>query len=90
MIGTHLCPPVPPTSATHQCSQSVPPIIVAYQCSSITGRLISASLPVSPIIAAYQCPSVLPIHATSSVLPISVASSTHISEGEKLPVCKIL
>ncbi|CAI9610180.1 unnamed protein product, partial [Staurois parvus] len=52
----------PSVSVTHQCHLSVT-IIAAYQCSIINAhqcRLISAS---------YQCPSVLPIIATSSVLP---------------------
>ncbi|CAI9585848.1 unnamed protein product [Staurois parvus] len=55
--------------------------------------------PPVPSSAAHQCPSLLHISTPSlvpphqcclSVLPVSAASSTHISEGEKLPVSKIL
>ncbi|CAI9554916.1 unnamed protein product, partial [Staurois parvus] len=52
--------------SAQQCCQSVP-IIAAYQCS-----IISASSSAQPISAAY--------HATSSVLPISAASSMHIRD----------
>ncbi|CAI9609365.1 unnamed protein product, partial [Staurois parvus] len=84
------CLLVLPVSVVSQCCQSVPfsatyycPSFAAYQCSSIStlsSMSTSAASSVLPISATYQCPS---------VLPISAASSTHIS-GEKLPVCKML
>ncbi|CAI9615526.1 unnamed protein product [Staurois parvus] len=85
--ATHLCPSVQPSSAANQCHPAVPPVIsAAYQCRL---SVLSASSSVLPISATYQCPSVLPISAHQCHL-ISAASSTHISEGEKLAVCKIL
>ncbi|CAI9559959.1 unnamed protein product, partial [Staurois parvus] len=83
--ATHLCPAVPPTcahppvqpsSAASQCHQSSVPSSVTYQCR-LSVLHISAAYPCHLISTAYQCPL---------VLPISAASSTHISEGEKLPV----
>ncbi|CAI9551069.1 unnamed protein product, partial [Staurois parvus] len=55
------CPPMPPISAYHCCIS-----VQHHQC-----HLISASSSVPLTSAAYQCPLVLPIHATSSVPPIS-------------------
>ncbi|CAI9586536.1 unnamed protein product, partial [Staurois parvus] len=93
-------PPVLPTSATHQCSPAVLPvsatISAVYQYPSSVSPIrdtslvlpISAAYPCHLISTAYQCPLVLPISAHHCCLsvPISAASSTHISEGEKLPV----
>ncbi|CAI9592251.1 unnamed protein product, partial [Staurois parvus] len=85
------CLPPVPSSATHQCRPSVPPSSAAHQCPAVQSvvtiiaahrcLLISAAYLYHLISAAYQCPS---------VLPSSAASSMHISEGDKLPVCKIL
>ncbi|CAI9613751.1 unnamed protein product, partial [Staurois parvus] len=74
-------------SATYQCCPSVPIISVTYQCHQSVPPIRDTSL-VLPISAAYQCPSVPPIsaHQCRLSVPISAASSTHISEGEKLPV----
>ncbi|CAI9544149.1 unnamed protein product, partial [Staurois parvus] len=93
--ATYLCPEVPPTcahqchppvptSATHLCSPAVlpvstttvPPVSDASQCH-LSVLAISAAYPRHFISAAYQC---------RLLVPISAASSTHISEGEKLPV----
>ncbi|CAI9559689.1 unnamed protein product [Staurois parvus] len=81
-----------PSSAASQCHLSVLIIITHHQCR-LSVPPISAAYPCHLINAAYQCCLSVPFSATyqcPSVLPISVASSTHISEGEKLPVCKIL
>ncbi|CAI9591420.1 unnamed protein product, partial [Staurois parvus] len=101
-VPTHLCPPVPSAASQcsqsvpsgcasqcrHQCRLSVPIISAAYQCCILVPPIrdtslvlpISAAYPCHLISTAYQCPLVL------SVPPISASSSTHISEGEKLPV----
>ncbi|CAI9611751.1 unnamed protein product, partial [Staurois parvus] len=77
----------PPISTHHQCCLSVPYINATYQCC-LSVSPISAAYPCHLISAAYQCPSVLPISALQHrlLVPISAASSMHISEGEKLPV----
>ncbi|CAI9577748.1 unnamed protein product, partial [Staurois parvus] len=68
---THQCPSVPPISA-HQCRLSVT-IISAYQCSIIM------PLHQCNLISAQQCCLSMPPHQCPSVLPISAASSKHIS-----------
>ncbi|CAI9547468.1 unnamed protein product [Staurois parvus] len=91
----------PQCSAASQCHQSVPSSC-ASQCLSVPSSdasqchlsvlsistIISAAYQCHLISAAYQCPSVLPIsaHQCCLLVLISAASSTHISEGEKLPV----
>ncbi|CAI9600230.1 unnamed protein product [Staurois parvus] len=82
--ASYQCPSSVPSSDASQCHLSVLSFSTHHQCRLSVLPIHATSL-VLPISAAYQCPSVLPISAAYQV-PISAASSTHISEGEKLPV----
>ncbi|CAI9556971.1 unnamed protein product [Staurois parvus] len=59
----------------------MPHISAHLSCLSVSPISAAYQLPIS---ATYQCPSVQPI------MPITAASLTHISEGEKSLIYKIL
>ncbi|CAI9566948.1 unnamed protein product, partial [Staurois parvus] len=73
-VPNHQCrPPVQPSSAASQCRQSVPSGCASQCRQSVTSSDASQCRLSVPIISVtYQCRlSVLPIRATSLVLPIS-------------------
>ncbi|CAI9585187.1 unnamed protein product [Staurois parvus] len=78
-----------PISATYQCCLSVPYMSAAFQCPSVMPVNAHQCLLLVP---PHQCPSVPPIsaHQCSLSVPISAASLSHISEGEKSLIYKIL
>ncbi|CAI9544539.1 unnamed protein product, partial [Staurois parvus] len=94
----HQCPSVRPSSAASQWHQSSVPSSDASQChlsvlSISTHHQCRLSVPpirdtslVLPISAAYPCHLISAASQYCLSVPISAASYTHISEGEKLPV----
>ncbi|CAI9620451.1 unnamed protein product, partial [Staurois parvus] len=71
-----------------QCHTQVPPTCAAQQCPHLSD-VSQCGLSVLSISTHYQCHLLMPpfsAHQCRLSVLISAASSTHISEGEKLPV----
>ncbi|CAI9597051.1 unnamed protein product, partial [Staurois parvus] len=86
-VPTHQCSPavLPVISAVYRYPSSVSPISAAYQCCILVPPIRDTSLVLS-ISAAYPCHLISAAYRCRLSVPISAASSTHISEGEKIPV----